>query len=80
MTSPNIRDTGLHERYGRLLSYSLPSTGISFAGFLQQADGQERNYWENQNHHTAFAGACTAVYLTAVADDRFKKLSMQVEV
>lgn len=75
---PNIRDTGLHERYGRLLSYSLPCTGISFAGFLQQADGQERYYWENQNDHIAFAGAGTAVELTAWGDDRYQKISEQI--
>lgn len=78
MTKTDIRETGLHQRYGRLLSFSLPCTGISFAGFLQQADGQERYYWENQNDHIAFAGAGTAVELTAWGDDRYQKISSQV--
>ena len=78
MTNSNIRDTGLHERYGRLLSYSLPCTGISFAGFLQQAEGQERYYWENQNDHIAFAGAGTAIEIMAWGEDRFQKIAEQI--
>lgn len=79
MNKPNIRDTGLMERYGRLLSYSLPCSGISFAGFLQEAEGQERYYWENQNDHIAFAGAGTAIEVTAWGDDRFEKISNQIQ-
>ena len=56
----------------------LPCTGISFAGFLQQADGQERYYWENQNDHIAFAGAGTAVELTAWGEDRYQKIGEQI--
>lgn len=78
MTNSQIRDTGLHERYGRLLSFSMPCTGISFAGFLQQADGQERYYWENQNDHIAFAGAGTAIEITAWGEDRFQKITDQI--
>ncbi len=78
MTNSQIRDTGIHERYGRLLSFSMPCTGISFAGFLQQADGQERYYWENQNDHIAFAGAGTAIEITAWGDDRFQKITDQI--
>jgi menaquinone-specific isochorismate synthase len=78
MTNSQVRDTGLHERYGRLLSYSLPCTGISFAGFLQGADGQERYYWENQNDHIAFAGAGTAIEITAWGEDRFQKITDQI--
>lgn len=78
MTSPRIQESGLQQRYGRLLSYSLPCTGISFAGFLQHADGQERYYWENQNDHIAFAGAGTAVELTAWGTDRYQKIAGQV--
>ena len=78
MTNSNIRDTGLHERYGRLLSYSMPCTGISFAGFLQQTEGQERYYWENQNDRIAFAGAGTAIEITAWGEDRFEKIADQI--
>lgn len=78
MTPSNIRDTGLMERYGKLLSYSMPCTGISFAGFLQQAEGQERYYWENQNDHIAFAGSGTAIEITAWGEDRFDKISHQI--
>lgn len=78
MTKSNIRDTGLHERYGRLLSYSVPCTGVSFAGFLQQAEGQERYYWENQNDRIAFAGAGTAIEITAWGEDRFQKITSQI--
>ena len=78
MTDSRMRDTGLVERYGRLLSFSMPCTGISFAGFLQQADGQERYYWENQNDRIAFAGAGTAIEITAWGEDRFQKISEQI--
>jgi menaquinone-specific isochorismate synthase len=78
MTNSQIHDTGLHERYGRLLSYSIPCTGISFAGFLQQAEGQERYYWENQNDRIAFAGAGTAIEITAWGEDRFQKIANQI--
>jgi menaquinone-specific isochorismate synthase len=79
MTNQGLIDSTLQQRYGRLLSYSMPCTGISFAGFLQNADGQERYYWENQNDHIAFAGAGTAVELTAWGTDRYQKISAQIK-
>ena len=78
MTATNIRDTGLHERYGKLLSYSMACTGVSFAGFLQHAEGQERYYWENQNDKIAFAGIGNAIELTAWGAERFQKIASQV--
>ena len=79
MTDTRLTESALHRRYGRLLSYSVPCTGISFAGFLQNADGQERYYWENQNDHIAFAGAGTAIELTAWGEDRYQKISEQIQ-
>ena len=75
MDSTAIRHASIQHRYGRLLSCSLPCSGISFASFLQQAAGQSRYYWENQNDHIAFAGAGTAVELTAWGDDRYRKIA-----
>ena len=68
----------VHQRYGRLLSCSVPCSGISFAGFLHAAAGQERYYWENQNDGIAFAGAGTAVELMAWGDDRYAKITTGV--
>ncbi len=79
MIDVQLNDSALQQRYGQLLSYSVPCTGISFAGFLQHADGQERYYWENQNDHIAFAGSGTAVELTAWGDDRYQKISSQIK-
>jgi len=78
MNDTRLTDTGLHQRYGRLLSYSVPCTGISFARFLQNAEGQERYYWENQNDRIAFAGAGTAIEITAWGNDRYQKITAQV--
>ncbi len=75
MDSTAIRHTSIQHRYGRLLSCSLSCSGISFAGFLQQAAGQARYYWENQNDHIAFAGAGTAVELMAWGDERYRKIA-----
>ncbi len=64
----------LQQRYGRLLSCSLPCAGISFEQFLAAADGGARVYWENRAEQIAFAGAGAAVELMAWGTDRYKKI------
>ena len=65
----------LNERYGRLLSCSLPCSGISFAGFLAAAAGDTRIYWENQNDSIAFAGSGSAVELMAWGAGRYDRIA-----
>ena len=75
MDSTALRYAAINQRYGRLLSCSLPCKGISFAGFLAASEGQPRYYWENRADHIAFAGAGTAVELMAWREDRYGKIA-----
>ena len=75
MESSAIRDSAIHQRYGRLLSYSAPCAGLSFSGFLAAAAGGARFYWEGPNGDAAFAGAGTAVELMAWGPERFKRIA-----
>lgn len=65
----------LDQRYGRLLSCSLPCSGLSFAAFLAAADGQARFYWESPGGSLAFAGMGAAVELTAWGEERYRKIA-----
>lgn len=85
MNPTPLKKDGLQQRYGRLLSYSIPCSGVSFAGFLQAAAGQPaktqgsaRYYWENRNNRIAFAGAGTAIELMAWGEGRFAKITSQI--
>ena len=71
MDATTFRNAPLNQRYGRLLSCSIPCRGLSFAGFLAAAEGQARFYWESQHGTVAFAGAGTAVELIAWGEGRF---------
>ena len=75
MAAAESRITPLSERYGRLLSCSMPCSGLSFAGFLAAAEGQARFYWESERGSFAFAGVGTAVELTAWGAGRFEKIA-----
>ncbi|MYD09428.1 MAG: isochorismate synthase [Chloroflexi bacterium] len=69
------REPPLNQRYGRLLSCSLPCSGLSFEAFLAAADGQERFYWASPAGALAFAGMGAAVELSAWGDDRYRKIA-----
>ncbi len=69
----------IQERYGRLISDSLPCPGISFATFLYQAKGLPRFYWESEREQIAFAGCGTAIELTAWGDSRFESIETQAK-
>ena len=71
MTSP---DALLNPRYGRLLSCTLPCSGVSLDGFLAAAEGQARFYWENGTGGLALAGAGAAVELLAWGDARYQQI------
>jgi len=65
------------EQYGRLVSLSLPCEGVSLAGFLAQAKGQPRVYWESQRDHVTFAGFGAALELFAYGETRFTQIQRQ---
>ena len=71
-TAPSIR-----EKYGRLVSYSLPSPGVTPQAFLRAADLQPRFFWENVSDGVSLAGAGTAVELMAWGPDRFDHIQRQ---
>jgi len=75
MDATALPDSTINQRYGTLLSCSLPCGGISFAQFLGAAEGGARFYWENQDDDVAFAGAGTAVELMAWGAERFDKIA-----
>lgn len=70
-----IRHSSINERYGRLLSCSIPGAGFSIEAFLASAAGQARFYWENGDDRIAFAGAGTAVELMGWGPERFDKIA-----
>ena len=74
MDATALRDLPFQQRYGRLLSCSLPCDGLSFDRFLAAAEGEARFYWENRAERIAFAGAGAAVELTAWGPERFKTI------
>ncbi len=71
----DFRDAPLNQRYGRLLSCSMPCSGLSVAGFLAAAEGQARFYWTNRSGSHAFAGMGAAVELTAWGEERYQKIA-----
>ena len=78
MNTAALTQSELHQRYGRLLSCTVPCSGISFAGFLHAAAGGARYYWENRNDRIAFAGAGTAIELMAWGENRYAKITSQI--
>ena len=75
MVSAAFDKSPIHQRYGRLLSCSLPCAGFSFNGFLAAAEGGSRFYWEKRADGIAFAGAGTALELMAWGPERFNKIA-----
>ncbi len=63
--------------YGRLISISIACAGLSARGFVRQARGQERFYWENDRDGYALAGFGIAAELVAWGHDRFDSIQRQ---
>ncbi len=68
-------ESSVNQRYGRLLSCSLPGDSLTFSGFLRSAENQPRFYWESPGGDIAFAGAGAAVELMAWGADRYAKIA-----
>ncbi len=75
MNSATSRDAPLNQRYGTLLSCSIPASGLTLDGFLAAADGQARFCWEGPDSAVAFAGSGTAVELIAWGAGRYRQIA-----
>jgi len=63
----------------RLVSCSQPAPGVPVMGFLAQARGSERFFWEDVRDGILFAGFGTAVNLYAWGDNRFQSIQQQAK-
>ncbi len=63
----------------RLISYSLPSPGITAADFLHRAQGHERFYWEDGREQITFAGFGVATELFAWGESRYESIQRQAQ-
>ena len=77
MDAAAFQHAPVNERYGRLLSCSLPCERLSIAGFLAAAESQPRFYWSSPTSDMAFAGAGAAVELMAWGADRYHKIASE---
>ncbi len=73
------QSSAIQQQYGRLVSDSLPCPGVTLAGFLAQAKGQPRYYWESSRDAVAFAGSGTAIELIGWGDNRFDSIRQDAE-
>ncbi len=67
-------ESGIRERYGRLLSCSLPCPGLDAEAFLAAAEGGPRFYWARPDGRLALAGAGAALELMAWGEARFTRI------
>jgi len=70
ITGWSFRNSYLVE-HGNLVSYCIPAPSLTLRGFLSEAKGRERVYWENAREPVAFAGVGVAAELIALGTDRF---------
>ncbi|MBP6472772.1 MAG: isochorismate synthase [Chloroflexi bacterium] len=66
-------------REQRLVSYSLPITGLSAMGFLRHAEGQERFFWEDVRDRITLAGFGSAANLMGWGDGRYAHIRQQAQ-
>ena len=77
VSDDNLQSPIPHLQSPHLVSYSQPSPGVSAMDFLQQAEGQERFFWEDVRDHITFAGFGAAANLTAWGENRFERIQEQ---
>ena len=65
---------------GRLLSCSLPASGLSAFSFLSHAFGRPRFFWRSSFDDTIYAGFGIAAQLFAWGTDRFREIEHQAEL
>jgi menaquinone-specific isochorismate synthase len=59
---------------GRLVSCSMPAPGLTATGFLRQAEGRPRFFWQGARESELYAGFGTAVQLMAWGENRFDEI------
>ena len=62
---------------GRLISLAMPCPEVTIAAFLWHARGGPRFCWESNREEMAFAGAGTALELSAWGESRFDDIEQQ---
>ncbi len=72
MDAARFPQVAFDQRYGRLLSCSVPCSGLSVTRFLAAAEGQPRFYWAKRGGSIAGVGA--AVELMAWGEERYRKI------
>ena len=73
-----IADAASHlPSFSQLISTTIPAPGLTIEGFLQQAIGQERFFWQGAHETTAVAGFGVAADLRAWGDGRFQSIQQQ---
>ncbi len=72
MDATSFPRAGVNQRYGRLLSCSVPCSGLSVDRFLEAAESQPRFYWARRGESVAGVGA--AVELMAWGEERYSKI------
>ena len=77
MDAPAPHLQPLHQRYGRLLSVSIPCRDFSIDDFLAAAEGDTRFYWGSPKSSVAFAGAGTALEFIAWGEARYRQVEAQ---
>jgi menaquinone-specific isochorismate synthase len=63
----------------RLVSYSLPVSGLSALDFLRQAEGQERFLWEDVRDRITLAGFGAAVNVMGWGNGRYAHIRQQAQ-
>ena len=63
----------------RLVSYSLPVTGLSAMDFLRHAEGQERFFWEDVRDRITLAGFGAAANLMGWGNGRIHHIRQQAQ-
>jgi menaquinone-specific isochorismate synthase len=63
----------------RLVSYSLPVSGLSALDFLRQAEGQERFLWEDVRDRITLAGFGAAVNVMGWGNGRYTHIRQQAQ-
>ncbi len=75
--TPSDGPEPLSQRYGRLLSCSIPCEGLSLERFLAAAESQARFYWASPGGDVAFAGAGLALELMAWGEGRYRQIARE---
>ena len=69
----------IKERFGNLVSKSVPCAGVSASTFLRHAEGQARFMWSSPDDERVLLGFGSALSLEAWGEDRFNDIEAQAK-